>query len=775
MNKIYVLICFLFISASSTFGQKVPVVFSVKDRQGPLAGATIRIFDEGQSTLLAGGLTSSGGDIELYIDLEKSHYAEVRMLGYRSEWILLRKNIRSYSIELKEESFALPNVVITASKTEQRVEETTVSLTVIRPNLVENKNPTDVQQTMNQVPGVNVNDGQANIRSGSGWSYGAGTRVLLLLDNLPLISPDANQVQWTIVPFESLDQIEVIKGASSALYGSSAINGVINIRSRSDYRKRSWINLFAGAYPLAQRPEIKWWNGVQSLGGVQMSFQDRLESEDDPNKWFGYLVSGIGQWDEGYQWNSPDNRSRLFFKTHWNHSKNFQYGLNGNISYRKYASPLIWAGEDKALIAQDSSITTTEGLTYHFDPWFTFNQFRESGVIRHEVNSRILVIDNNARDDSTVFDNASESYLAQYQVQWLSKTGLKITGGIFGLWAVSNSEIFLGRHTSRNLAAYMQGDYRFNNLNISAGARYESFMLDDRTQDKPVFRFGANYKIAKFTNSYASWGQGFRFPSMAEAFTQTNVGSVNVFPNPNLNSEFGNTYEIGLKQLLAIGQKLKMQAEFALFRMDFDDMIEFTFNRWDTTGGLAQLPRQLGFKSINVGAVRIQGLELTVTGLYQTDKHKFEFLAGYAFADPKVRYPDRPFIFNEITGQNITYGSLSSDDSTGTLKYRYRHLVKTDVQWTHESGYRAGVSVRYNDFMRNLDRVFYQLIPGVESVHQRLNRGDFVLDLRIGYRWESGMMANLIVDNALNREIMIRPAFLAPPMRIMLQFQVLVD
>ncbi|MFN3952762.1 MAG: TonB-dependent receptor [Thermaurantimonas sp.] len=775
MKKNYTLVLLLLFWLINTYGQKIPVNFHVRDRHGPLGGATVRIFDEGHSTLFTGGQTNASGDIELYLDLEKSHSAEVRMLGYRSEWILLKKNTRSYIIELKEESFALPSVVITASKTEQRVEETTVSLTVVRPNLVENKNPTDVQQTMNQVPGVNVNDGQANIRSGSGWSYGAGTRVLLLLDNLPLISPDANQVQWTIVPFESLEQLEVIKGASSALYGSSAINGVINVRSRSDYRKRSWINLFAGAYPLAQRPELKWWNGVQSLGGLQMSFQNRMESDDDPNKWFGYLVSGVGQWDEGYQWKSPDNRSRLYFKTHWNHSKHLQYGLNGNVSYRKYASPLIWAGEDKALIAQDSSITTNEGLTYHVDPWIVFNQFKKFGVLRHEVNGRVLVIDNNARDDSTVFDNSSQSYLGQYQLQWLSKNGLKITGGIFGLWAVSNSEIFLGRHTSRNLAMYLQGDYRINNLNISTGVRYESFMLDDRTQDKPVLRFGANYKLAKFTNAYASWGQGFRFPSMAEAFTQTNVGSVNVFPNPDLNPEFGNTYEIGLKQLLAIGQRLKMQAEIALFRMDFDDMIEFTFNRWDTAGGLAQLPRQLGFKSINVGAVRIQGLELTLAGLYQAGKHKFEFLTGYAFADPKVRYPDRPFIFNEITGQFITYGSLSTDDSTGTLKYRYRHLVKTDIQWTHENGYRAGVSVRYNDFMRNLDRVFYQLIPGVESVHQRLNQGDLVLDLRVGYRWESGMMANVIIDNALNREIMIRPACLAPPMRIMLQFQVHVD
>lgn len=775
MREFYTLFIIFFISGYSTYCQKISVKFQVNERQGPLTGATVRIFDENRNTPLIGALTDARGEAVLTFDIEKGRFAEVRMLGYRTEWLTLNKELRSYVIELREESYSLPNVVVTASKSEQRIEETTVSLTVIRPSLVENKNPTDIQQTMNQIPGVNVNDGQANIRSGSGWSYGAGTRVLLLLDNLPLISPDANQVQWTIVPFESLDQMEVIKGASSALYGSSAMNGVINIRSRSDYRKRYWINLFSGTYPLAQRPELKWWNGIQSLGGLQMSFQNRIESEDNANKWFGYLISGLGQWDEGYQWRSPDNRGRLYFKTHWNYSRHLQYGLNGNISYRKFASPLIWANEQNALIAQDSSITTTMGFTYHIDPWLIVNQLKESGVLRHQFNGRFLAIDNNARDDSTVFDNASQSYLGEYQLQWLSKSGFKITGGLFGLWAVSNSELFKGRHTSRNLAAYIQSDYRLNKWNISAGARFESFTLDERSQHKPVLRLGSNYKVAEFTNAYASWGQGFRFPSMAEAFTETNVGSVNIFPNPMLNPEYGNTYEVGIKQLLAIGQKLKVQAEFALFQMDYDDMIEFTFNRWDTTGGLSQIMRQVGFKSINVGAVRIQGAELTLTGLYQSGDHKFEFLSGYAYANPRVRYPDRPFIYNEVTDQFLTYESLSTDDSTGILKYRYRHLIKTDVQWTHQRGYRAGISVRYNDFMRNLDKVFYQQIPGVQSVHQRLNRGDLVIDLRMGYRWPSGTMANLVIDNALNREIMIRPAFLAPPIRVMIQYQLLID
>ena len=63
-------------------------------------------------------------------------------------------------------------------------------------------------------------DGEPQIRSGSGFSYGAGSRVMVMVDDLPVLSGDAGRP--TASSFENLEQIEVIKGASSVLYGSAA-------------------------------------------------------------------------------------------------------------------------------------------------------------------------------------------------------------------------------------------------------------------------------------------------------------------------------------------------------------------------------------------------------------------------------------------------------------------------------------------------------------------------------------------------------------------------
>ena len=138
---------------------------------------------------------------------------------------------------------------------------------VIKPSLIENKNTTNIQTAVDQIPGVNITDGQANIRGGSGWSYGAGTRVLVMVDDMPLISGDAGQAQWSLIATENINQVEIIKGAASALYGSSALNGIINIRTAFPSQREidknrlpgfTKINTHFGLIDKPKRAELNW-------------------------------------------------------------------------------------------------------------------------------------------------------------------------------------------------------------------------------------------------------------------------------------------------------------------------------------------------------------------------------------------------------------------------------------------------------------------------------------------------------------------------------------
>ena len=151
----------------------------------------------------------------------------VSAIGYQTRWIWVpsataKEAIKALDIVLEPVTMDLDAVVISAGRFEQRLSEVSVSMQILKPELLQQNNLTRLDDAMDRVPGVSIVNGQANIRGTSGFSYGAGSRVQVLLDEMPLLSADANDVRWAFMPMEILSQIEVIKGASSVLFGSGS-------------------------------------------------------------------------------------------------------------------------------------------------------------------------------------------------------------------------------------------------------------------------------------------------------------------------------------------------------------------------------------------------------------------------------------------------------------------------------------------------------------------------------------------------------------------------
>ena len=174
--------------------------------------------------------------------------------------------------------------------------------------------------------------------------------------------------------------------------------------------------------------------------------------------------------------------------------------------------------------------------------------------------------------------------------------------------------LFKGKNYRRNHAVYSQIDKKIGDLNISVGGRYEYFSLNSESKHiingdttdhfaigSPVFRAGLNYQIGETTFLRTSWGQGYRFPSMAELFIRTNYSGLEIYPNANLRPESGWSTEIGLKQGLKIGNWLGF-IDVAAFLMRYNDMMEFSFGKWSPSDPIDPALNfyGLGFKSINV-------------------------------------------------------------------------------------------------------------------------------------------------------------------------------
>jgi iron complex outermembrane receptor protein len=715
-----------------------------------------------------GAISDNNGRYSLSLSpgTARIQFSYVGYAAFTVEVTLAADETKELNIKLVPVNEVLQTVVISAGKFEQRVEQTTISLEVIKPNLIRDKNTVNLEAALDQVPGVIITDKQANIRSGSGWSFGTGSRVQMMVDDMPLLSPDAGQIQWQLLPVEAVHQMEVIKAASSVLYGTAAMNGLINVRTiEPKAEPLTQVNIWGGAWGSPKRQELKWWDGTQLHGGFSFVHARKVGTAD-------ITVSGFFSRDDNFRWQEEEQLNRMNLKMQFYPSKikGLAWGINSSVLYSETGDALLWWDYDNAYIPRDSSATRSNGWDYYIDPFVIYRH----GKNKHSLRGRFMGINNNARSEVTNYENYNTYYFTEYQFQHFFANDFWVTAGVLGALGYSTSEVFGGYHTTANSAVFAQIDKRIGMLSLSGGVRYEYFQLDERSFSKPVFRAGANYQLGEATFLRASWGQGFRYPSMAEAFTETNVGSTHVYPNPTINAETGWTSEIGIKQGFKLGDNWQGFADAAGFINHFDNMIEFSFGLW---GNTANPFDNIGFKSLNVGATQIAGLELTLNGMGKVGDVDLRILAGYTYTKPIALTPDSVYAyFTDLGGESVgvSYASTSSNPTNGILKYRYQHLFRFDVNAEYK-GFGIGGSIRYNDFMQNIDAIFeenlgsFEFFPGVKASRQALPNGDLVFDARVYYQITQQWRVSFIIDNANNREFTPRPAQLGPPRKFTLQ------
>jgi iron complex outermembrane receptor protein len=142
-------------------------------------------------------------------------------VGFQTDTLRIEQ-YGTHEVLMRPREKTTQTVIVSASRREQNIEEVPISMEILTPAILMNKGLTSLDQMVDQSPGVYAMDGQVSIRGGGGYSYGAGSRVLLVWNGIPMMSPDIGDAKWGSIPVEQADQIEIMKGASSVLYGSGA-------------------------------------------------------------------------------------------------------------------------------------------------------------------------------------------------------------------------------------------------------------------------------------------------------------------------------------------------------------------------------------------------------------------------------------------------------------------------------------------------------------------------------------------------------------------------
>lgn len=586
---------------------------------------------------------------------------------------------------------------ITATKTEQTLQKTPSSISIVNSDEIRNKNKITFDQVLEDVQGVTINRTSGinvsalSIRGSSDVAGGGiGNRVLLLLDGRPSLTGDSKGALWALIPVSIIERTEVVKGAFSSLYGSSAIGGVINvITKKPTYKPYTSINLNGGFYEKLS-DSLKYTDKLLSFKGINILHSNTL------NK-FSYLLNLDIKQNDGYAQQTEYNFYSGLGK--------FTYDLFGNrdleltLQYTNSESgyPHYWRVEPgkyaepyktNTFYLGDKINKETQSIDINYYAIANSKTKYNSRFYYYKLYSKSLYNPNNpVAIEYGLPGQAFESFITSYNFGNISQVDYNISdrhyliGGIDLQWNIVRStpaEILYGDQQQYNIGVFLQEQWNIfmkNNipvLSATLGGRFDYNKFIGSFEEKKIspklsLLYSPQSKSPILDNTSYRFlvGKAFRAPSIAELYFKKELfGGFNFVYNPDLLPEDMISFEVGFRKQF----KNRFNVDFSFFINLYDNLIQYV-----NIG-----PTPLGpFQVQNVAKAQVKGFEFLMDYNSSINLFSEKFNSGIEFD------------YTYLDARDLSQGR--SDD---ILPYKPKHLFNSNINLAYH-GFNLNVNGRY--------------------------------------------------------------------------------
>ena len=417
-------------------------------------------------------------------------------IGFGSRTIEVRvpqDGIVELNVTLAQLSLVSDEVLVTASRRSQVLSLAPASATVVTASLLAKRQIQTFDQALEDVPGILIsrssgsNVQSLSIRGASETAGGGvGNRVLLLIDGRPALSPESGGALWTLVPVNALERIEVVKGAYSALYGSSAMGGVINAITREPKRtSETHLHVNYGFY---QQQPSDGLAQYRDFSAIQFSRSRKLGR-------FGYLIDAGRTKNDGHRAKSALELYNIYSKFNYEFAPNrtLQLALNHNILMND--TPATWLSSlqpfEVAEFREDDFQDKQETSLDLFYQAITNNNLKYSSRFYFYQNFQEFSFNDDPGNDSTNVNFGKQfvdrSMIRARRLGNVSQVDITLGDSHYALAGfdlkIDNTvalpeDVLYGRHCASEFGLFVQDEWAATErLTFTAGARFDYYHI----------------------------------------------------------------------------------------------------------------------------------------------------------------------------------------------------------------------------------------------------------------------------------------------------------
>jgi iron complex outermembrane recepter protein len=617
------------------------------------------------------------------------------------------------------EEVTLDEVVVTATRDVEEVRKVPANVTVITREEIVNSTAQTITDVMRDEVGVVVRDIYGTGKTASvdvrGFGETAPLNTLVLVDGRRVNEIDLSGVDWSQIPLDQVERIEIVRGAGSVLYGDNAAGGVINIITKRPMKTFSATAEVAGG-------SYGYYKGSGSVSG----------------KWgpLSAILNGGASGTDGYRDNGFLKARNVGGKIVYDLTDSISFDFSGNFHRDDAGLPSGLTKEEirefgrRATLHPDDHAETDDGygsLGFKAKLWDFGRIEAELSYRNRDVADSFISYDFSDKRDLTTW-GFTPHYILDTSI-WGHRNKLTLGVDLYKSELNVDSISFLGPNraevTKKSIGVYVLNEFSIlQDLIVSAGFRSESatfdlfqrepYLNDSVENREPAWNLGLDYLFGKKSSAFLSVKRSFRFPVSDEliqfVFIPPNlVAQV----NPAIKPQTGNHYEAGVRYAFSDA----IEGSLTFFWIDLND--EIFFNPYT-------------FSNENISKTRRQGAEaglrarpfpwLTVWGNYAYTRARLE--ADVLGPDPKTwEMVVRGKSGNEIPGVPTHKGSFGSDVDLGKgFLWNSRLNIVGDRRFI-------------SDFANNVEKL----------------DGYITFDTKLSFAWK-GLKAYAGVNNLFNRK-----------------------